>query len=399
MKCITHLFCLSFLCVALLSSCSKGGGGDSTPTPTGPTASINSVSDDRTTAGTTFSFTVSLSAKTDKDVSIHYTTLNGTAEAAKDYTATNGTLTIAAGSTSAKIEVPILGDSLRKANQYFYVQLDAPQNCTLKTSKGSGTIKNENGTYFPVDNTGYSTPETYDGYHLAWSDEFSGKSVNENDWTFETGNNNGWGNAELEYYTGRTQNAFVSQGNLIIEARQEAYNGSQYTSARMITKNKKTFQYGRIDIRAKLPSTKGIWPALWLLGNNIDQVNWPACGEIDMMELLGQEPNKVYGTLHYGANTTLHESIGTNYVLPGASFDQEFHVFSLIWEENSIKILIDDTQFFAATKANVTAAYPFNNPFFFIFNIAVGGNWPGAPDANTVFPQRMVVDYVRVFQK
>ena len=286
------------------------------------------------------------------------------------------------------------------ANQTFYVQLDAPKNCTLKTSKGFGTIINENGLYFPVDNTGYSTPNTYPGYTLAWADEFNSKTIDDNSWTFESGNNNGWGNGELENYTNRVQNAFASNGNLIIEARQEDYNGSQYTSARMVTKAKKTFKYGRIDIRAKLPSTKGIWPALWLLGNNIDAVSWPACGEIDMMELLGQEPNKMYSTLHWGATFQLHDSKGTNYVLPTGSFDQEFHVSSMDWEENSIKIFVDDQQIFSATNSDVSGnPYPFNNDFFFIFNIAVGGNWPGAPDANTVFPQRLVVDYVRVFQK
>ena len=191
----------------------------------------------------------------------------------------------------------------------------------------------------------------------------------------------------------------MSEGNLIIEARQEAYSGFQYTSARMITKNKKTFQYGRMDIRAKLPSTKGIWPALWMLGNNIDQVSWPACGEIDILELLGQEPNKMYGTLHWGADFANHQYLTQSYILPTGSFDQQFHVYSMEWEENSIKLYVDDLQIFSATKTNVTGPYPFNNPFFFIFNIAVGGNWPGAPDATTVFPQRMFVDYIRVFQK
>ncbi len=261
------------------------------------------------------------------------------------------------------------------------------------TNQIRGTIVNENGLYLPVDNTGYSTPNQYTGYSLVWSDEFSGKSINQNYWSFESGNNNGWGNHELEYYTGRTQNAFVSQGNLIIEARAEVFGGSNFTSTRMVTKGKKTFKYGRIDIRAKLPQGKGIWPALWMLGENIDAVGWPTCGEIDMMELLGQEPNKIYGTLHWGPS---HQSYGKNKVLSTGTFADSFHVYSMVWTQNSIELFVDDISYFLMDTTN--EGPPFNLNFFFIFNIAVGGDWPGSPDSSTLFPQRMVVDYVRVFQ-
>jgi beta-glucanase (GH16 family) len=249
-----------------------------------------------------------------------------------------------------------------------------------------------------VDNTGYNTPLTYPGYTLAWADEFNTNVIDPASWTFEAGNNNGWGNNELQYYTGRSQNVFVSKGNLILEARAEAYNLLNYTSTRMITKNKKTFKFGRIDIRAKTPVGKGVWPALWMLGNNIDQVNWPACGEIDILELLGQEPNKIYGTMHWGASSATHSFFGSNYVLNPGSFDQQFHVYSIIWTQNNIKVLVDDIQYVSFSAANVSGNYPFNSEFFFIFNIAVGGNWPGSPDNSTSFPQRLIVDYVRVFQ-
>ncbi|MEP6845232.1 MAG: family 16 glycosylhydrolase [Panacibacter sp.] len=381
-----------------MQSCSKGGGGNNVNPPSAPAASINTISSDRTVGDQTFQFQVSLSAKTTSDVTVHYSTVAGTALEGQDYISATGTLTIPAGETKGTIDVTVKGDSLRTVSQQFYVQLDQPQNCTLKTSKGTGIIVNENGLYFPVDNTGYSTPNSYAGYTLAWADEFTGNAVNTTDWTFETGGN-GWGNNELENYTARTQNAFVSNGNLIIEARTDSYNGSLYTSARMITKNKKTFRYGWIDIRAKLPKTKGIWPALWMLGNNVDAVSWPACGEIDIMELLGQEPSKMYSTLHYGSSVASHGSIGTNYSLTGESFDEKFHVFSMDWQEDSIKTFVDGNQVFVGKRSNVGEPYPFNNDFFFIFNIAIGGNWPGAPDNTTEFPQRMVVDYVRVFQK
>lgn len=386
-----------FSSILFLQSCSKSGG-DNNPSSSAPSASINNVSNERGTTNSVFSFQVTLSTAATSDVSINYTTVDGTAKESTDYTATSGTLTIPTGSTKGTIDVTVVGDSMRKANQLFYVQLDAPKNCTLKTSKGSGTIVNENGLYLPTDNTGYTTPDSYSGYTLAWSDEFDGNAVNTSNWTYEQGGN-GWGNNELENYTDRRQNSFVSNGNLIIEARRETVGSNDYTSARMVTKNKKVFKYGRIDIRAKLPKTQGIWPALWMLGNNIDAVGWPACGEIDIMELLGQEPSKMYTTLHYGSSAATHQSYGTNYSLTGETFDEKFHVFSVDWKEDSVKMYVDDNQVFACNKSVVGVPYPFNDDFFFIFNIAVGGNWPGSPDGTTAFPQRMFVDYVRVFQK
>ncbi|QEC68512.1 family 16 glycosylhydrolase [Panacibacter ginsenosidivorans] len=397
MRIASNFFICSYTAL-LFTACSKGGG--SSPVDTLPVVTINSLSQDRTLTTSNFHFTVSLDKAATSDAIVHYATLPATAEENKDYKPVSGSLTIAAGQKQASFDVEVTGDSIRKENQFFYVQLSDPKNCKLgAAAKGSGNILNENGLYFPVDNTGYSTPDSYPGYTLTWSDEFNGNSINSADWTFEQGNNNGWGNAELENYTNRTQNAFVSSGNLVIEARKETYQTSDYTSARMITKNKKIFTYGRVDIRAKLPKGKGVWPALWMLGNNIDAVNWPACGEIDIMELLGQEPNKMYGTLHWGADYTVHQSKGNNYVLSSGSFDEQFHVYSMEWKQDTIKLYVDDVQYLTVTKTDLTGSdYPFNKDFFFIFNIAVGGNWPGSPDSNTSFPQRMVVDYVRVFQ-
>lgn len=378
-----------------ISGCSKKS---STSSPSLPSINISGVSQNRSTSNSIFHFSISLSGSYASDVTVDYTTVAGDALANKDFKPVSGTLTIPSNSLTGKVDVEVIGDSLRQANQTFYVKISNPKNCTLGANQGTGTIINTDGLYFPVDNTGYSTPNNYPGYALAWSDEFDSNQINQNNWSFETGNNNGWGNAELEYYTNSTKNAFVSQGNLIIEARNEVTNGSAYSSARMKTQNNKSFTYGRVDIRAKLPKGKGIWPALWLLGNNITTVSWPACGEIDLMELLGQEPNKAYGTIHWGADVASHQSIGTSYVLSSGSFDQQFHVYSLIWKQDSIKMYIDDLPFFAVSQTQVTVTDPFNNPFFFIFNIAVGGNWPGSPDATTTFPQRMIVDYIRVFQ-
>lgn len=367
---------------------------------TGITASIEDITEERKTSSSVFRFTVSLNKPASTTVTMQYTTVPGTAFATTDFIPASGTLTFNSSEQQKTIEVTVTGDSLRKADQVFSVQLDNAQNCTFQKNKATGTIVNKNGLYFPVNNTGYSTPLTYPGYTLTWADEFTNKVIDPASWTFESGNNNGWGNNELQSYTDRTQNVFVSQGNLILEARAELYNLFNYTSTRMITKNKKMFKFDRIDIRAKLPVGKGVWPALWMLGKNIDQVSWPACGEIDILEMLGHEPNRIYGTMHWGANTASHASFGANYLLNTGSFDQQFHVYSIIWASNSIKVLVDDVIFLNFSNANVpgTGTYPFNNEFFFIFNIAVGGNWPGSPDATTTFPQRMVVDYVRVFQ-
>jgi beta-glucanase (GH16 family) len=166
----------------------------------------------------------------------------------------------------------------------------------------------------------------------------------------------------------------------------------------MITKAKKEFQYGRIDIRARLPYGQGIWPAIWMLGANIDDVGWPRCGEIDIMELVGHLPKVSHGTAHYDVDGWA--SKGSSYALTtGQTFSDEFHVFTIVWEMNRIKWYVDYNKFFELSAQDVGGTYPFNNPFFFIMNIAVGGNWPGDPDETTVFPQTMEVDYIRVFQQ
>jgi beta-glucanase (GH16 family) len=387
---IPVMFCC--FCVLSLISCKK-----TESVPLG-VATVNSLSQERTRNTSTFRFQVQLDQPAKQEVSIKYTTLEATAKANTDFIPKSGTLVIPVNSSQGFIDVDVTGDSLRKADQLFYVQFSEPKGCTLTNDKASGIIINSNLTYLTTPSKGYSTPLSYPGYQLVWNDEFNDNSINTNNWGFDIGNNNGWGNNELEYYTDRTQNAFVSAGNLIIEARNEVLNGKNYTSARMLTKGKKVFTYGRVDIRAKLPKGKGIWPALWMLGKNIDQVSWPACGEIDIMELLGQQVNKVYGTIHWGSSTNTYRKKEGSYILSSGGFDEDFHVYSLIWTADAIKILVDDQQYFQALRAEITDPNPFNSEFFFLFNIAVGGNWPGAPDNTTVFPQRMFVDYIRVFQ-
>lgn len=344
-------------------------------------------------------FRVTLDRTTTVPVTVNYLLTDGTAKAGTDYTDASGTITFQPDQASADITVEIAGDptNTRGNNLEFTVQLSNAENGKISTATATGTIITINGTNFVTDNTGYSTPDTYPGYSLVWSDDFSGEALNTDDWNYEIGNgSSGWGNNELEYYTNSTKNVFVSNGNLIIEARKESTGGFDYTSARLTTQNKKEFQYGRIDLRARLPKGQGVWPALWMLGSNISSTPWPACGEIDILEMLGHEPTKVYATLHYGLAS--HASKTSFYTLNSGSFHDVFHVFSMIWKEDVIQILVDDHLELEVHKADIGSDYPFNAPFFFIMNVAVGGNWPGSPDATTTFPQRMIVDYVRVFQ-
>ncbi len=380
-------------------SCSKKD--NSTPAAVVPSLRIENASALRTTTAGTMHFNIALDKTTSVPVSVDYSLQDGTATTPRDYATASGTITIPANQSNAEVAVQIKGDptDTRQDNLTFTVTLSNPKGCTLGTSSAKGTIITEDGLNFVTDNAGFSTPTSYSGLTLVWNEEFT-SPLSASNWNYEIGNGSGgWGNNELEYYTSSTKNSFVSNGNLIIEARKESIGGFNYSSARLTTQNKKTFTYGRVDIRAKLPQGKGIWPALWMLGSNITGVGWPASGEIDIMEYLGHETNKSHGTLHYGASTASHGSKGNSFTLGSGAFYEQFHVFSMEWKLDQIKLYVDNNLFLTVNKADVgSSPYPFNAPFFFILNVAVGGNWPGSPDATTNFPQRMIVDYVRVFQ-
>jgi beta-glucanase (GH16 family) len=371
------------------------------PTVT-PSLSISSIAAfEGDVPATTFTFKVNLSTSTDQAVTVDYATADGTAGAGSDYVAKTGTLTIPAKGTEGSIEITVIGDTLKEADETFNVVLSNPKNATIATATGTATIRNDD-TYVFIPSEGYETPTSYTGYASVWQDEFSGTALDLSSWGFDVGGS-GWGNNELQYYTNnRPENIYLNDGKLIIQAKKESFDTKQYTSSRIVTKGKREFTFGRIDIRAKLPVAKGLWPALWMLGKKIDQTNWPACGEIDIMELVGQDPNKVFGTLHWASasNSAVRVQYGTNYTLPSGTFADKFHVFTTIWTADNVEILVDDISYYKFDKTKVgAAAYPFNEPFFLIFNVAVGGDWPGAPTAATTFPQQMVVDYVRVFKK
>jgi beta-glucanase (GH16 family) len=245
--------------------------------------------------------------------------------------------------------------------------------------------------------------EAQDGWKLVWSDEFSGASINTNNWKFESGNNGGWGNNELEFYTGRPDNAYVSNGVLHIVAQHEGTNGFAYTSARMKSAGLFAHQYGRFEFRAKFPKGKGYWPALWLMPKKSVYGGWPDCGEIDVAENKGDYPAVVQGTIHYAAPGGGHVQSTDYYTFPVASDKaNDFHTYALEWTTNSINWYVDNQLYETQTNwSTASAPYPapFNQPFYIIMNLAIGGNYDGSPDTNTVFPGEMQVNYVRVYDK
>jgi beta-glucanase (GH16 family) len=246
---------------------------------------------------------------------------------------------------------------------------------------------------------------TIPGWILTWSDEFDGADGSPVDpvrWSHDVGGS-GWGNQEREYYTDGAQNAVQQGGNLVITATTQGasqytcwYGTCEYTSARLLTKGHFAQAYGRFEARAQMPFGKGLWPAFWMLGDNIDQVNWPACGEIDILETVGTDISTNHGSLHApNMNPT-----GTFPLPNGAKYSDAFHTFAVEWEPGVVRFYVDDQLYETQTQAGQDAGtWEFDHPFFLLLNVAVGGQWPGDPDATTTFPQTLKVDWVRVYQK
>ena len=333
-----------------------------------------------------------------------YELVDGTAVADEDYEAIAPTqLVFNEGESNKDIRITIIGDLLFEETETFQVRLFSTAGSFDENSTTITILDDDTSIEDLVIPGGETSPTSYPGMELIWSDEFQGESLNEDDWTFEIGNGCpnlcGWGNNELEFYQ-RDNITFRDNDYLIIEARPEQVGSNQYTSSRIITRDKVEFKYGRVDIRAVLPEGRGIWPALWMLGANINEIGWPACGEIDIMELIGSDPSTVHGTFHYGNSFAEHTFEGSaNKLTNGEKFRDQFHIFSLIWEEDHVQVLRDNQLVHEIRPENTEPQnYPFNEDFFFIFNVAVGGNWPGAPTSTTPFPQHMIVDYIRVFQ-
>jgi beta-glucanase (GH16 family) len=238
-------------------------------------------------------------------------------------------------------------------------------------------------------------------WRLVWSDEFNGAPGSPPDpskWAFDLGGG-GWGNQELEVYTDSRANSYLDgRGNLVIQALNPA--AGQYTSARLKTLGKFSTEYGRIEARIKIPYGQGIWPAFWMLGNDIATAKWPACGEIDIMENIGREPATVHGTVHGPGYSDAH-GIGHSFNLATGTFAGGYHIYAVEWSSSSIDFFVDDNNYFTVTPASLPAGvkWVYSHPFFILLNVAVGGSWPGNTDATSTFPQKMLVDYVRVYKR
>jgi beta-glucanase (GH16 family) len=234
------------------------------------------------------------------------------------------------------------------------------------------------------------------GWELVWHDEFDGTVIDSANWTYDIGAG-GWGNGEAQYYTSRPENARVENGMLVIEARQEKYEDSYYTSARLKTQGLQSFQYGRIEARLKVPSGDGLWPAFWMLGADFDRNNWPDCGEVDIMEYIGREPDLIMGTLHgpgYSGALGLSQWNRQEYAIA-----DDFHTYAVEWRAGQIDWYYDGERYFTVTPADVgDRQWVFDHPFFIILNLAMGGQLAGPIGLDTVFPAHLYVDYVRIYQ-
>ena len=279
-----------------------------------------------------------------------------------------------------------------------------------------------------TERTGTKSP-----WKLVWRDEFTGSSVNQSKWDFDIGNgfydykNNawiaGWGNEELQYYTREPENVFVKDSVLHIRALKESLHGCGYTSARLKTRKSDgtslfAKQYGKFEFRAKVPHGKGMWPALWMLPQEDKYGGWAASGEIDVIEILGEQPEKVLGSIHYGASFPKRELVTHTLQIPGKSTVADWHVYAVEWEPGEIRWLLDSVVWAKqnfwwscsknkdgvgidpqrASDINAWPA-PFDQLFYLVMNVAVGGNFPGVPNADTHFPAEMLVDYVRVYER
>lgn len=236
---------------------------------------------------------------------------------------------------------------------------------------------------------------------IVMQDEFDVEGAPDGEiWGFDIGNGpngDGWGNQELQYYTSRTENVTVQNGFLLITAREENFEGSAFTSARLLTQDRFELEFGRFEARMRLPFGQGMWPAFWMLGADIDTNPWPAAGEIDIMEYRGQNPTEIIGSVH-GPGYSGGEAISKEYDLGNDRFDTGFHVFGIEWGPNFVNYYVDDVLYNQITPADVPGEWVFNKPFFILMNLAVGGTFVGAPNSETVFPQTLLIDYVRVYQ-
>lgn len=388
-----------FLLFIFNLGCSSNNSEVPEPSPvTQPSVSVNGSTLFENANSGRLQFEIRASETLTNAVSVTYTISGVTAEPDKDFMGSTGTIEIPVGSNSASIAVPIIDDEVNEINEKLMITLTEATNATINTATAIGIIQDDDEPTYTED--GYETAMSHFGYELEWSDEFDGTALDTDVFNYDLGDGCpdlcGWGNNELVVYTDEPEHIWLTDGQLVIQATKEG--SSNFKAAKIHTKGKQAFQFGRIDIRAKMPEGQGIWPAIWMLGQNIDAVGWPACGEIDIMELVGHTPKITHGTAHWGPQGGPNKSSGASFSLD-EKFSERFHVFSLVWERDEMLWYMDEILMHKVTVSSTQGdLYPFNQAFYLIFNIAIGGNWPGNPDETTVFPQQMVVDYVRYFK-
>lgn len=304
--------------------------------------------------------------------------------------------------------VPAIGVKFPTTEGKFY-QLEASTDFDSWEAVGSA-FKSQGEPvedWFPADSTDarfYRLVEVSEQWVLVWSDEFDGASIDRSKWQSDV-NANGGGNNELQYYTDEPENSWVENGLLVIEARDEDYGGldgsRNFTSARLNTKFRGAWTYGRIEVRARLPIGQGIWPAIWMLPQDDVYGTWAASGEIDIVETIGSEPSTIHGSLHFGGQWPNIQSSTGSKTLEEGSVQDDFHAYAIEWEEDEIRWYLDGELYRTANSWSSSAAdfpAPFDQDFYLIVNLAVGGNWPGSPNNTTPFPARMEIDYARVYQ-
>jgi beta-glucanase (GH16 family) len=393
-----------FFCIMLSIGCKKNSSVNETPQDAAPSVSISNMSNAEGNTGTTlFSFSVKLSKAATNAVTVSYSVAAGLAKEMLDFNVPSSTsISFAVGETEKTITINVVGDDIKEADEDFVVTLANATGAKITSGTATGTITNDD-TKVPFTNTGFSTPTSYPGMNLVWSDEFTGTVLNTTtNWSYDIGTGCpslcGWGNNELQYYTNSIDNVFLQDGSLIIESKKQSISGKDYTSARIKTDGKQFFKFGRIDIRAISPAGRGIWPALFMMPQNNVYGTWPNSGEIDLMEVKGDDMKTAYQTVHFGPGPP-STFISKTYTLSNQNFNDSFHVYSMDWKMDTMRLMIDNIEVNKVVRSNLGASiYPFNEKFFFILCTAVGGNFPGAPDATSTYPQWLIVDYVRVFQ-
>ena len=396
------MYPIFFFCmVCLFPGCKKSNSSTMTVVPF---ITIERVTNAEGNSGTTaFNFTVKLNKPTTGSVSVSFSVTAGMAKEGTDYNLPSALfIPFNAGEIQKSITVNVIGDDTKEADEDFTVTLTNPSGATILSGTARGIITNDD-TKVPFTTVGFSTPAAYPGMILTWADEFSGTALNTNNWSYDIGDGCpsicGWGNNELQYYTNSPDNVFVQDGCLIIESKKQTIGGKEYSSGRIKTDGKQSFKFGRIDIRAISPSGRGIWPALWMMPQNNVYGTWPNSGEIDLMEVKGHDMKTAYQTVHYGPGPPSTFTSKT-FTLTKGNFNDSFYVYSMIWTIDTMRLLINNVEVNKVTAADLAGRiYPFNEKFFFILCTAVGGNFPGAPDATSTYPQWLIVDYVRVFQQ